>query len=177
MLFSPVYTEAHPRQNAAHAASCISPVFSNSFLPRAKGRGAFSLPSYFRSNLSLNTFEISRFRTLASHLKATVFSNSFGFTQLRTLCKIPGIGYPPSSLFLDRHSIPSPRFPALHPISLQLLTKCSSCNSFALTTIHFHGGCIPPCLDPPLSLAEHSRTDCTPLPLLSAGSILKAIQP
>jgi hypothetical protein len=44
----------------------------------------------------------------------------------------------------------SPLFPVVHPISLQPLTKCSSRNSFALTTIHFHGGCIPP----PLQGAE-----------------------
>jgi hypothetical protein len=40
-----------------------------------------SLPSYY-------------FRTLASHLKATVCSNSFAIKRFRTLCKIPGIGYP-----------------------------------------------------------------------------------
>jgi hypothetical protein len=34
-------------------------------------------------------------------------------------------------------------FPVAHPLSLQPLTKCSSRNSFALTTIHFHGGCTP----------------------------------
>jgi hypothetical protein len=67
MLFSPVYTEAHPRRNAADAASCFSS----------------------------NSFAFYPFRTLASHLKLTVSSNSFGFRQLRTLCKIPGIGYPP----------------------------------------------------------------------------------
>jgi hypothetical protein len=45
------------------------------------------------------------------------------------------------------HRLPflqSALFPALHPISLQSLTKCSSRNFFVLTTIHFHGGCTPP---------------------------------
>jgi hypothetical protein len=91
-----------------------------------------------------NPFAYYPFRTLASHFKATVSSNPFEIKRFRTLCKIPGIGYPPPSLFLDRHSIPSPLFPAAHPISLQPLTKCSSRNSFVLITIHFHGGYIPP---------------------------------
>jgi hypothetical protein len=45
------------------------------------------------------------------------------------------------------HRLPflqSALFPAVHPISLQSLTKCSSRNFFVLTTIHFHGGCTPP---------------------------------
>jgi hypothetical protein len=160
MLSSPVYTKSHPGQiaafasrmslrDAAHAASCTSSVFSNSFL------------SY-------------SFRTLASHFQATVSSNSLEIKRFRTLCKIPGIGYPftqsglcegftqlapsfdgsalregpvytfPPTPFLDRLSIRSPLLPAIHPFSLQPFAKCSSRNSFILTTIHFHGGCIPP---------------------------------
>jgi hypothetical protein len=54
-------------------------------------------------------------------------------------------GVHPLPLFiLDRHPTRSLPFPAVHPISLQPLTICSSRNSFVLTTIHFHGGCIPP---------------------------------
>jgi hypothetical protein len=71
MLFSPVYTETHPRRIAAHAASRIS---SNSFA------------SY-------------SFRTLLSHFQATVSSNTLEIKRFRTLCKIPGIGYPPSLNF------------------------------------------------------------------------------
>jgi hypothetical protein len=74
MLFSPVYTESHPRRDAGLAACCTSSIFSNPFR------------SY-------------SFRTLASHLKATVSSNSFEIKPFRTLCKIPGIGYPPPFLF------------------------------------------------------------------------------
>jgi hypothetical protein len=119
MLSSPVYTKPHPRRDAVHAASQSFPVSSKSFR---------SYP----------------FRTLASHFQTGVSSNLFEINRLRTLCKIPGIGYPPPSLFLGRHSIRSPLFPAIHPFSLQPFTKCSSSNSFVLTTIHFHGGCIPP---------------------------------
>jgi hypothetical protein len=202
MLFSPVYTEAHPRRiadfaspmnlrDAAHAAHSPAPVFSNPFR---------SYP----------------FRTLASHLKATVSPNPFEFKRFRTLCKMPGIGYlwflktlfphlvvegdwhiladrtgsrgtrgksrilmglqrmgvrpglpardrsegkrilignnvlkvhryPLSFTQSDlREGLPSRLFPTIHPISLQPLTICSSRNSFALITIHFHGGCTPP---------------------------------
>jgi hypothetical protein len=52
-------------------------------------------------------------------------------------------GTPTPSIFLDCLSIRSPLFPVVHPFSLQSLTICSSRNSFVLTTIHFHGGCIP----------------------------------
>src|SRR5712664_7556 len=38
------------------------------------------------------------------------------------------------------------KFPVVHPLSIQPLTKCSSRNSFILKTIHFDGGCVPlPC--------------------------------
>jgi hypothetical protein len=43
---------------------------------------------------SSNSFASYPFRILASHLKATVPSNSFEIKPFRTLCKIPGIGYP-----------------------------------------------------------------------------------
>ena len=46
-------------------------------------------------------------------------------------------------LLVSRHLLQSPLFPAIHPFSLQPLTKCSSSNSFVLTTIHFHGGGTP----------------------------------
>ena len=101
MLFFPVFTEVHPRRNAVQAASCTSSAFSNSFLPRAKGRGAFSPTSHFKAKVSLNSFEIRWFRTLASHFQTSVSSNLFEIKRFRTLCKIPGIGYPPPSHFLD----------------------------------------------------------------------------
>ena len=46
------------------------------------------------------SFASYSFRTLASHLKATASSNSFAINRFRTLCKIPGIGYPP---FVNGH--------------------------------------------------------------------------
>jgi hypothetical protein len=88
MLFFPVYIEPHPRRDAGLAACCTSSIFSNPFR------------SY-------------SFRTLASHLKATVSSNSFSIKRFRTLCKIPGIGYPLSPL-VSRHS---PLF--IHPLYFQ----------------------------------------------------------
>jgi hypothetical protein len=69
MLFSPVYSEAHPRRIVVHAASRTSSIFSNPFR------------SY-------------SFRTLASHFQTGVSSDLFEIKRFRTLCKIPGIGYP-----------------------------------------------------------------------------------
>ncbi len=44
-----------------------------------------------------NSFPSTFFRTLASHFQTPCPSNSFAFNHFRTLCQIPGIGYPPSS--------------------------------------------------------------------------------
>src|SRR5882762_80789 len=45
------------------------------------------------------------------------------------------------------------KFPVVHPLSIQQVTKCFSCNSFVLKTIHFDGGgCIPP-----VALAPNDR--------------------
>jgi hypothetical protein len=48
-----------------------------------------------------NSFGFCPFRTLASHLKASVSSNPFEIKRFRTLCKIPGIEYPPSFNFVS----------------------------------------------------------------------------
>src|SRR5882762_11706744 len=32
------------------------------------------------------------------------------------------------------------KFPVVHPLSIQQVTKCFFCNSFVLKTIHFNGG-------------------------------------
>ena len=72
-----MYTESHPHRNVAHAACSTFLFFSNSFT------------SY-------------SFHTLASHLKASVSSNPFEIKRFRTLCKMPGIGYPPLSLSSPR---------------------------------------------------------------------------
>jgi hypothetical protein len=81
-------------------------------------------------------------------------------------------GTPPPSLFLDCQSLQSPLFPAIHPIPLQQLTKCSSHNSFVLTTIHFHGGGYTP-LAPSLSRAHLSPARsslCVSVPLWLTSS-------
>jgi hypothetical protein len=112
---------------------------------RFQSRHTAAHAACFTTSISFNSFTSFSFRTLAPHFQTSVFSNPCKIKRFRTLCKIPGIGYPPPSLFLDRRSIRSALFPAVHPISLQSLTKCSSRNSFALITIHFHGGgCTPP---------------------------------
>ena len=36
------------------------------------------------------------------------------------------------------------KFPVVHPLSIQQVTKCFSCNSFVLKTIHFDGGGVYP---------------------------------
>jgi hypothetical protein len=61
-------------------------------------RDAAQATSCTRSFFS-NSFASSSFRTLAAHLKAAVSSNPFAIKRFGTLCKIPGIGYPPPSLF------------------------------------------------------------------------------
>src|SRR6267143_1326100 len=37
------------------------------------------------------------------------------------------------------------KFPVVHPLSIQQVTKCFFCNSFVLKTIHFNGGVLNPC--------------------------------
>jgi hypothetical protein len=73
-----------------------------------------------------------------------LFSPVFVHTEPRsaipTCPGLPRSGRGPSGA--SRRSA-NPPFPVVHPISLQLLTKCSFRKSFALTTIHFHGGCTP----------------------------------
>ena len=45
------------------------------------------------------------------------------------------------------------KFPVVHPLSIQQVTKCFSCNSFVLKTIHFDGGgCIPRVALPPTTV-------------------------
>jgi len=116
---------------------------------------------------SSNSFASYSFRTLASHLKATVSSNSFAINRFRTLCKIPGIGYPPPAI--RHHSTisstslrPLPSFnpftynnfrTLLHNGRLQLLSFQSLADSF-----HCNGGVYPP----PLIFVE--RPSASPLP-------------
>ena len=91
-----------------------------------------------------NPFGIMRFRILPSPHRSTALNNPFGIKRFRTLSRYNG-GIPASLSFPRLPRLRSPLFPVVHPISLQPLTKCSSRNSFALTTIHFHGGVYPHC--------------------------------
>jgi hypothetical protein len=186
MLFFPVYTEAHPRQNAAHAASGISS----------------------------NPFHSYSFRTLASHFQTSVSSNLFEIKRFRTLCRIPGIGYP-SRLALFAIPVSFSYIETLCFQTLtHSFAQWRSCNSFPfnhLRTLSIAMGVYTPYLYSPLRLAAHERTNCallrnksyachtcafhggrggyttfslrasllhfTPLPLHSVGSILKVKQP
>jgi hypothetical protein len=102
MLFSPVYTEAHTRRIAIHASSCSPSNFTNPFRSRP-------------------------FRTLAPHFQAAVSFNSFEIKRFRTLCKIPGIGYPLTlsdwRVFTFSPSpIPPQSLPVIQPFRFQFLT-------------------------------------------------------
>ena len=93
--------------------------------------------------------------TLSNTISVELFCNQpFPHTLQNTRDRVPSSRY-----FFRLPVHQSPLFPVVHPISLQPLTKCSSRNSFALTTIHFHGGCIPP-----------SLTDAVGAPLRSNGN-------
>jgi hypothetical protein len=114
-----------------------------------------------------NPFLFNRFRTLHSRRCSTGPSNSFGIKRFRTLSRHHG-GIPSSLYFPRLPLLQSPLFHVVHPISLQPLTKCSSRNSFALTTIHFHGGVYTPSILfstlPPRASARIAHF-CAPTPL------------
>jgi hypothetical protein len=97
MLFCPVYIESHPCRNAAFTSRMN--LRDTTFVSRMDLRNvARAVP-----RISSNSFTSYLFRTLALHLKTTVSSNPLGIKRFRTLCKIPGIGYPLSPL-ATRHS-------------------------------------------------------------------------
>jgi hypothetical protein len=84
-------------------------------------------PSLFASSFSRKSFPSIFFRTLCSHFQTSCTSNSFAINHFRTLCKIPGIGYPPPSLFLDSFLIRSPQI--LHSRAAQERAHCAvSCS-------------------------------------------------
>jgi hypothetical protein len=106
MLSWVVIVSPHPRQTPASAA------FRNLPLPpRLPRRRVSTRPKALSFPLRRTTGHESRitnrslffsssfpscpFRTLVSHLKTTVSFNPFEIMRFRTLCKIPGIGYPP----------------------------------------------------------------------------------
>jgi hypothetical protein len=126
---------------------------------------AIPIPFLFNHSSSLRLR-----RRPTARLSSLLFSSSCGHFPLQQGGTPPSFTQSvlregPLSLFPDRDSIRSAPFPAVHPISFQSFTKCSARNSFVLTTIHFHGGCIP-------SQTEHvtTRTLSTHAPRLCAGA-------
>jgi hypothetical protein len=104
--------------------------FRNSTLacPPSRAIRHSSLPIYPLCFLTLTDSSAQwRPATLLSSIASGLFPSQWGCT-------------PPSRYFFRLLVHQSPLFPVVHPIFLQRLTKCSSRNSFALTTIHFHGG-------------------------------------
>jgi hypothetical protein len=94
--------------------------------------------SSYSSSPPFNSCIFNSFRTLAAQWSAAtpVFSDASGLFPLQWGCT-------PSPHLHRLPLLHSALFPAIHPISLQPLTKCSSSNPFVLITIHFHGGCTP----------------------------------
>jgi len=131
LLSSAVYTEAHPRR---------STVFVSRIGLRDAAHAARSTVLFFS-----NSFRSYSFRTLASHLKANVSSNSLEINRFRTLCEITGIGYPP--LAYAEHS---PRRASLHFSYMFAfsLNADPSFNSFIFNgfrTLLRNGAPQPPC--------------------------------
>src|ERR1700674_190131 len=89
MLSWVVILHPEPRRVSTHHRQALGSHWNPSLHPRL-----------FAAPFSRKSFLSNLFRTLASHLKASVSPNSFEINRFRTLCKIPGIGYPlPSFLF------------------------------------------------------------------------------
>jgi hypothetical protein len=109
---------------------------------------------------SYNSFPSYCFRTLASHFQTSVSSNSFEINRFRTLCKIPGIGYP-LPCYLHR----MPLFSSLlcfhsltnsfsrNPFRLILLSKLAYGVGSSLISIAIQGAFLPQ----PSPLFFHSR--------------------
>jgi hypothetical protein len=158
MLFFPVFV--HPESRRAKLQSGSSPDLSLRArvrsLPRLQNPVCIQtlIPSP-QPRAIPSSFLFNPFRTLFSPRRTTALNNPFGIKWFRTLSRHNG-GIP-LSRSLDRLLLlQSPLFPVVHPIYLQPLTKCSSRNSFPLTTIHFHGGCIPPCAPFYFPLSRHA---------------------
>ena len=65
------------------------------------------------------------------------------------------------------------KFPVVHPLSIQQVTKCFFCNSFVLKTIHFDGGVYTPCGAAPQRPSSPRLPISYPLsPLYSHFSVL-----
>jgi hypothetical protein len=89
---------------------------------------------------SSNSFASYSLRTLSSLLHQECSPTHLKSERSALFPKTPGCMGFLAALFTHLPFLGSALFPVVHPISLQPLTKCSSRNSFALTTIHFHWG-------------------------------------
>jgi hypothetical protein len=72
-------------------------------------------------------------------------------------------------------SSPVTKFPVVHPLSVQPLTKCFSRNPFVLKTIHFDGGGVHPLLALPSTTAIRSTAypySLSPIPFPLSFHIL-----
>jgi hypothetical protein len=101
MKYEPLYPERFVRRVYPACPACPGPAgeFRGERSPRRFTQSAFGEGASRHSSLATRhcpsiPFASYSFRTLASHLKAAVSSNPFAINRFRTLCKIPGIGYP-----------------------------------------------------------------------------------
>jgi hypothetical protein len=150
MLFSPVFAKLHSRSSVLTLSGSAKPQHRPN--PPAAPRASIPITGQTVCKLvTLRTPTDSCIPFLLNH------PTSLRLRRRPTECYVSPLFpclcgrfpshrglYPPPSGSLDCPSIRSPLFPVVHPISLQPLTICSARNSFPLTTIHFHGGCIPP---------------------------------
>jgi hypothetical protein len=122
---------------------------------------------------SSNSFAFYSFRTLTSHLKATVSSNSFAIKRFRTLSKIPGIGYPLSPIATVLRSPLPPQSHCRHSTRLlsmasRLFRTMDARNLFAfnrLRTLSIAMGVYTPLAHLRRALEEHRSSSggaCTP---------------
>src|SRR5260370_9560534 len=127
VLSFPVYSEAHSRRGAAfaskmnlrdaHATCCTSSISSNSFT------------SYF--------FFL---HTLSSHFQTLCASNPCAINHFRILCKIPGIGYPPPSPFLDFFDHLPPVTYSFRINTCKSVSKQTTLTPFRMNTYEKRGG-------------------------------------
>jgi hypothetical protein len=117
---------------ACYSLPCLSSSSHAPILPAAPCRLVL---------FALSVIQLLYFQQFPDSSAQWTHLNPFPFNRLRTLSIAMG-GVPPSSHLYTTPLLQSALFPVVHPISLQPLTKCSSRNSFALRTIHFHGECM-----------------------------------
>jgi hypothetical protein len=119
MLSSSVYRESHPRRSAA---------FASRMHLRDVAR-----PASCTSSISYNSFTSFSFRKLSSHFQTLCSSIPFAFNHFRTLCQIPGIGYPPPSILFPT------LLPRVRSVSAEIALFCAL-TPLVVTLAHFMGG-------------------------------------